>query len=579
MKKTSFSIALSTSLLFGVLASCQTTSPGMNSMTGVAPLTNANTAQSAAQQPTITGPATAREHAEALLRIHSTLPTQFTRPEAGFQITAAQNNPKSNGKGNPKDDQAADTVNSNGQGAGWGVCDNNGKGNGKGVDGNEGQGLGNGCTPEASPTPSTNPTATPTPDPTVAPTVAPSPAPSPTPTPDPTAVPTTNPTVTPTTAPTTEPTTEPSPPLCERRTVSAQTPTAPVFLMKEDFRSLNDPAFGNDITQPFSHWVQWGTDYYTTGNGVAPWNPGPTLGDRNQYQEYTTERPDLLETGIYKRISLVDAEGNYTYAPGDKIVAKMEATPAFTDQNSDADIGLILYNECTGETVSAYGRPLRGPRAANHEIYVEIEIPAGMTELSVSILGYLGYEEAGSVEFHNVSVEQIPQNAYNVQSLYSQSFAQGGDFGFGPNSPDVDEEFGYDFYLVPLNPTSNNLAVTAYNDGINGRIGGLVKRVELGNYAPNALLTAKMFTATTLSAGPENSFAQLALEFYDANDQRLDSRYSSTLTANHYETLIIDRSPIPAGSRYVKIVPLLSLDAQEQSSALFDDLSLEMLTP
>lgn len=535
MKK--IQIALSSAFVLLALSACQSvpTSPQSTSLYSTQ---NHNTQRTY----------TEADHAEMLSRIHSTLPQQLTAVTPGFQIMAAGGKKNTTGE-----------VNSNGQGVGWGVCDNNGnkgKGLAKGQDGNEGNGLGNKCNPSPEPSATSSPVGpSPTPEPSATPTPI-----VPTPTPDPSVA----------------PSPEPTPPLCERRTLSGQRPTAPVFLMNEDFSGLNDPEFGNDVTQPFSKWVQWGTDYYTTGTGIAPWNPGPTLGDRDLYQEYTDERPNLLESGVYKRVSLVDADGNYTYQAGDKLIAKMNVTPGFTDGDTDADIGLILHNECTGETVSAYGRPLRGARTVNHEIYVEIEIPAGMTELSVSVLGYLGYQEAGSMVVHDVSVEQVPQEYYAVNTLYQDNLEQGGDYGFGANSPQVDAEFGYDFYLVP--DASGGMSATAYNDGVNGRLGGMIKKVDLGSYAPGSLLTAKMYASTTFSADPLSSFAQLSLEFYDANDQKLGQASSTTLTANHYETLIIDRTAIPAGTSYVKFVPLMSLGALEQSSALLDNFSLEILS-
>lgn len=389
------------------------------------------------------------------------------------------------------------------------------------------------------------------------------PYPEPTPTPEPTPEPTPQPTST--------------PEACERREISTQKPGTPVLLVNEDFTVLNDPAFANDLLDPFANWVQWGADYYTELGGVQVFNPGPGLGDRDQYQEYTEERPDLLEGGIYKRISLVDAEGNYLYTPGDKLVAKFDVDPRFTDGDSDSDIGLILYNTCSGETVAAYGRPVRGPHAKARQIYVELEIPQGMTEMAVSLLGYLGAQEAGTVIFKSVSVEQIPQGAYTSQVLYSDNLEQT-TTASGPNSPAVDAEFGYDFYTVETSPGSGDKAATAYNNGApEGVIGGLVKRVDLPDYQPGDMISAQAFAATTFSSA--ESFAQLKMEFYNAQDALLSEVYSSSLTAFHYDYLRIDRALIPAGATYLKFVPLVSLGTGEKASLLLDNFKVQWIKP
>lgn len=407
-------------------------------------------------------------------------------------------------------------------------------------------------------------------EPTPEPTPTASPTPSSEPTPEPT------PTATPTASPTASPTAQPN--LCDTRSISAQRPGVPTSLLHENFAGQNNPQFADDPSNAFANWVQWGADYYTEVGGVQVHNPGPTLGDRDLYQEYTQERPNLLESGIFKRISLVDEQGNFLYQPGDKIVAKFDVDPRFTHPHSDSDIGLILYNSCTGDATAAYGRPVRGPQAKAHQIYVEIEIPAGMTELAVSLLGYLGYEEAGTVIFEKVSVEQIPQNYYTRTPLYSDNVDTLTSDTHGPNSPAMDGEFGYDFYVVEANTGSADKAVTAYNNNATqGDIGGLVKRVELPEYGPNDRLSAAMYTASTFSSA--DSFAQLKLEFYNAQDEKLGEAHSTTLTSFHYEYLNIDRAEIPAGSAYVKFVPLVSLGAGETSSLLMDHFSVDLVQP
>ncbi len=385
----------------------------------------------------------------------------------------------------------------------------------------------------------------------------------------------------PTPVPTPAPTASSSAPPCATGTVSPQVPIAPTFLLNQNFDTVNDPEFANIVANPvsrFGRWIQWGADYYPEVGGVQIHNPGPGLGDRDYYQEYVQERPNLLESGIYQRFSLVDAEGNYTYTPGDKLLAKFDVDPQFTHEHSDSDIGLILTNTCTGEAVAAYGRPVRGPGARRHEIQVELDIPAGMTELAVSLLAYLGENEAGTAQFKSVSVEQIPQNFYTETPLYTDSIESGVSTDFGPNSPAVEAEFGYDFYVLPLAEGSTDFATTAHNPGqTTGEVGGLVKQVELGSYAPGDLVTASMYAATTFSS-PE-SFAQLKLEFYDAENTLLGEAVSTTLTAYHYEHLTIDRMEIPAGATSVKFVPLVSLGAGETSSLLIDDFVLSRVQP
>lgn len=373
------------------------------------------------------------------------------------------------------------------------------------------------------------------------------------------------------------PTPTPTPDVCDPREVSAQTPSSPQTLVNEDFTTLNDPTFANDPTNPFANWVQWGADYYTEVGGVQVYNPGPGLGDRDQYQEYTEERPDLLESGIYKRMSLVDAEGDYLYKPGDKLIAKFDVDPRFTHEHSDSDIGIILYNACSGDTVAAYGRPVRGPNAKSRQIYVELEIPQGMTEMAVSLLGYLGSQEAGTVIFKDVSVEQVPQHYYTASTLYADDLAQVST-DFGPNSPAVDAEFGYDFYTVETAPGSGDKAATAYNHGSpDGTIGGLVKRVDLPAYHSGAMISAKAFAATTFST--PDSFVQLKMEYYNAQDELLGEEHSTSLTAYHYDYLRIDRAVIPTGTSYIKFVPLVSLGLGETSSLLLDNFSVELIQP
>lgn len=383
--------------------------------------------------------------------------------------------------------------------------------------------------------------------------------------------------------------------------VSQGRPTVPTMLFSDDFSSFYGslPNFGNlqgeSNPDTVSKWKQWNGDYYPTPNGVTLWNPGPydpspggiddpsndIYGVRNTPGEYgpggtyenpSDPRPHLLETAIARRQTL-------RYDLGDKVKAKLHFGHTFDHANSD--VTLMLCFDDPAETM-AVSSTIRGPKTKGDELFVETEIPSCATEVTVIALGYLGEQEGGSVTFEDASLEFQPANYYTETSLLNESFDSDTTHPiYGPFFPtNMDDQFGpYDLVTTDNWPTSpGDKAVTANNPPNPGtqEYGGLVKQVSLGTYDPSDTLTARMFTATSFDDA--NSLSSLLMEFYDGSDNKLGTVNAQQATGTQFRWLELDRSPIPSGATYVKLVPILRLGASETSSFLWNDLSLTLMS-
>lgn len=376
-------------------------------------------------------------------------------------------------------------------------------------------------------------------------------------------------------------------------------PTAPVTLFDDDFSTAaanfgNLPGENNPDTT--SGWRQWNGDYYPTGSGVTLWNPGvydpspggiddpnnDIYGVRNFPGEYgpggakenpDDERPNLLETSIAKRQSL-----RYDVTQGDKVKAKLNFGHSFNHE--DSDVTFMLCFDDPAETM-AVSSTIRGPEAQGQELIIETEIPSCATEVTVIAMGYLGQDETSSLTFENASLEFIPGDFYTETTLLNESFdSETTHPTYGPYFPaNFDDQFGpYDLVTVDNHPAqAGDKAVTANNPTNPGtqEYGGLVKQINLGSYGPNDTLSAKMYTATTFNdPGSESSFL---MEYYDSSDNKLSTVNAQKATATQFRWLEIDRSDIPSGASYVKLVPIMRFGPAETSSFLWNNLSLTLL--
>ncbi|PIQ26569.1 hypothetical protein COW36_01615 [bacterium (Candidatus Blackallbacteria) CG17_big_fil_post_rev_8_21_14_2_50_48_46] len=359
--------------------------------------------------------------------------------------------------------------------------------------------------------------------------------------------------------------------------MTAGRPDYPTLLFNDDFSTM--PAnFANlaGETNPdtSSGWLQWNTDYYPTGKGVLPWNPGPGQATslRNIPGEYASTpgdpRPNMLETAISRKVPL-------KYKAGDKLIAKLKVAPTFSDQASDTTL-MITFDD-PSETV-AVSSTIRGDKASGGELYVEAVIPSCATEATVIGMAYLGENETSSVTFEKASLEFIPQNYYTQTTLLNEPFDTSTTHAtYGTNFPaGMDEQFGaYDLYTVANWPTTpGDLAVTAANPNAASGYGGLVKRVNLPTYTSTDSISAKLFTASTFTDAA--SEASLLIDFFNAADQKLGSLNATKVTAKQWRWLQIDRGSIPSGATYAKIVPILSLGASETGSLLWDRLEMSL---
>lgn len=352
------------------------------------------------------------------------------------------------------------------------------------------------------------------------------------------------------------------PALCIDRSIGA--PTTPTFHLDPNF-SAEPSDFGNEGLG-VDKWAQWGGDYYPVPAGVALWNPGPQQGTRDVPGEYIAERPGLYETGIYRTLPIF-------YNAGDKFVAKTTVGAEFTDTDSDATI--LLYFNNPGKTI-AVGNTMRN--SGSQELFVESAIPPCTTAVTVVALGYLGFDETKSLTFEKLTLEQVPGTFYDQTTLLNEPLDAFADNQYGTNSPaNVDEEFGYDLYVVDSHPLkyAGDKAVTVTLSA--EPAGGMVKRVNLPAYNPGDLLTAFIYGAATFTDA--NSEAFLKMEFYDAGDNLLGTEISAKINHSNYRWLNIDRAPIPANTTYVKLVPTVTMGSTEASSMLLDDLQLYLLQP
>ncbi len=370
-------------------------------------------------------------------------------------------------------------------------------------------------------------------------------------------------------------------------------PDYPTLLFNDNFATM--PAnFGNlaGETNPdtTSQWKQWNGDYFPVAKGVTLWNPGvynpasggiddPTndvLGVRNFPGEYgpggashipSDPRPNLLETAISRTVNL-------KYKAGDRLIAKVDAAPTFT--HNDSDTTLFLCFDDPAQTI-AVSNTIRGNKASGGQLFVDTAIPACATKVTVIALGYLGQNELSSFTFEKASLEFIPVNYYSQTSLLNESFDTArGDNTYGSNSPNLDEEFGaYDVYLTDKVPASGaDKVVTAANPNASSNYGGIFKKVNLGAYQSGDTLSANIFTASTFT--DRLSEASLMLEFYNSTNQKLATTNSSKVTATQYRWANIDRTAIPANSTYVKVVPIFKMGALESSSFIWNNLSLNL---
>lgn len=357
---------------------------------------------------------------------------------------------------------------------------------------------------------------------------------------------------------------------------SDQRPNSPTSIYQIDFGQITNPNWGDDPTQS-EGWNQWNGDYFPQGKGVVLSNPGPGQGNRNDPGEYQAQRPDLLETGLHKTLSLLDTNGKALYQPGDKIIIKMRVSPTYTHAHSDTTM-YVKFDD-PGQTI-AVSNILRGADTTWQEMHLEVTIPECATTMTLNLLAYLGQGETSSVTFETLSVEQVPAEYYSNTALYTQGFEEGGvTTPFGPNSPDVTEEFGRDFYVVDgvtgsTHSQGGDKAVTLQNSG--AAESGLVQLIELPAYGPTDKITVEMFTATTFQEG--DSASLVGLEFLNAAGDTLATLNSSKVNRFNYRWLIIDRAEIPVGSTHIKVVPkVLVPNANETGSLLIDDLKVTLV--
>lgn len=367
-------------------------------------------------------------------------------------------------------------------------------------------------------------------------------------------------------------------------------PTVPTLLFNDNFATM-PPHFGNlpwetnPDTQ--SGWRQWNGDYFPVSNGVKLFNPGPydpspggiddpnndRLGVRKFPGEYEADRQNLLETSIARSVQL-----KYEPAWGDKVKAKVDVHAFF--ENGDSDATLMLAFDDPAETV-AVSSTMRGVGLKDSQLYVEAEIPACATKVTVIAMGYLGQNEptSGSVTFKKASLEFIPGDYYGVQNLLNAPFNSASqDPAQGDNFPaDMDERFGpYPMYLVDNWPVvAGDKAVTAVNPEQSTDYGGLVKRINLPVYAPQDTLSAKMYVATTFT--DKDSEVSLLMDCFDANDQKLATHNAQVVNILQHRWIEIDRASIPPNTSYVKVVPIVKMGANETASFLWDNLSVDLM--
>lgn len=349
----------------------------------------------------------------------------------------------------------------------------------------------------------------------------------------------------------------------QAKTQSFSTASAtPIQHVNEDF-STASADFGNNGTDG---WTQWGGDYYPVSGqqAVSLYNPQGHSG--------------TFQTGLYKTVPL-------TANAGDSFIAKMDVATTFTSTSSDSTLVLIFNDPANTVVVS---NTARGPHAKTQTLHAEALIPAGATQVVISPLVFLGQDETSSLMIHQIQFEQIPANYYTSSTLFDDPLDTTTNNIFGSNSPaGVDEEFGYDFYVVDNWPMEyvGDKAVTLHNSGPGTHAspeGGISKKIPLNNYAAGDMITARVYIAPTFS--DTNSHSSMGLEFYDAGNQLIGTARSDAIYGNSYRWAIIDREPIPSGAAYLKITPQVQLGAQEASSLLWNDLKVlrhspEGLTP
>lgn len=325
----------------------------------------------------------------------------------------------------------------------------------------------------------------------------------------------------------------------------------------EDFSSAN-----NEFGDGSDGWFEWGGDYFPSSenqNALTLQNP--------------PNKPPVLQTGFYKTIPV-------TGQAGDTIIAKMKVATTFS---AESDTTLVLIFNDSAQTVLVTDTA-RGSLAGDQTLFVQGIIPSGATTLTIAPLVYLHQDETSSLLIKNIPVEQIPEAHYTKRTLAHNHLDFKGFAQFGSNSPGL-EEFGYDFYSVdgwPLkysvNTSANqwsDRATTVYNPGAgshNSPEGGLIQRVNLSHIESGDSLTAMLYAAPTFT--DPNSFTTFSLQYFDSNDQLLQSVQSDTLKGNNYKWLVLDRIPVPAGAKYVKLIPTVKLGANETSSLLWDELHL-----
>lgn len=374
--------------------------------------------------------------------------------------------------------------------------------------------------------------------------------------------------------------------------VSDRRPVQPTLLFNDNF-SIMPTNFGNlpweNNPDTTSGWRQWNGDYFPVSNGVKLFNPGPydprpggiddpnndILGIRKSPGEYEADRQNLLETSIARSVQL-----KYDPALGDKVKAKVDVNAFFEDGDSDAT--LMLCFDDPAQTV-AVSSTLRGVGLKDSQLYVETEIPACATKVTVIAMGYLGQNEPtrGSVTFKRASLEFIPGNYYTSQTLLEAPFNAATTHPiYGENFPaDMDERFGaYNLYLVNNWPVvTGDKAVTAANPKASTDYGGLVKRVNLPAYTAQDTVSAKMYVATTFS--DPASEVSLLVEYFDASDRKLATRNAQPVNIRQHRWIEIDRASIPAGATYLKVVPIVKMGANESASFLWDNLTVRLFKP
>ncbi len=324
-----------------------------------------------------------------------------------------------------------------------------------------------------------------------------------------------------------------------------------ISIFTEDFSSVNS-GFGDGT----NGWIEWGGDYTP-----APGSPGKiTLINPMTHSQ-------TLQTGLSKTLNL---QGQ----AGDTIIAKMKVNAQFTG-NSDSTL-VLYFNDGSQTTVAT--DTARGVHAGEQTLFLETVIPSGATQVTLAPLVYLEPGEQGSILIDEISLEEIPDDFYTKTPLLQEPFDQKIDNNYGTNSPaGVDEEFGYDFYVVDDWPLKypNDGAVTVWNPGVGSHSspeGGLIKRVNLNTIQSGDLVTASLFTSATFT--DPNSTASLKLAFFDVNDFLLHEETSNSLRGNNYKWQIFDRIAIPESASYVKLTPLVKLGASETSSLLWGSLQL-----